>query len=583
MKRILPFIVIPLALALVVVGVRSFFGRGGPDIEPGSTLRLEISGRYVEAHAPPLLSQVLGEVHRPFASLLSTLALAERDDRIATVVLRIRPLEIGWGKADELRGAIGRLRAAGRKTVAYLELSSFNASREYYVATAADEIYVAPGAIVPVVGLAAEYIFLGGAWEKLGVEIEVSRVGKYKSAVEGIAGTGMSDESREMANSLLDDTDQRFRATIAEGRGLAPATVDAVIDKGPVLSAQLVANGFIDGVRHLSELAPLEAPVVTQEDYASVEPEDVGFDPVAHYALVYGSGNVVAGKGRRSMAGGPVFATEAVGQALLDAAEDPEIDGIVLRIDSPGGAASAPEAVWNALQRIRAKGEKPVVASFSDVAASAGYYAAVGADAIVSPPGALTGSIGVFALRPVLSGLFEKLGIEVETLQRGENADFLLSTGAQSPGSRERMRAITLGIYDLFVERVAEGRGIERIDVDAVGQGRVWTGAQAHRVGLVDELGGLHTAVSWLNRKAGLDEDADVLLIPYPRPQGFAEQIAELLRGDISAIPRLSARELLSAQRVLPLPKVVRQLESWLAELPLDAPLLIPPLIVEIR
>jgi protease-4 len=283
------------------------------------------------------------------------------------------------------------------------------------------------------------------------------------------------------------------------------------------------------------------------------------------------------------MAGGPVFATEAVGQALLDAAEDPEIDGIVLRIDSPGGAASAPEAVWNALQRIRAKGEKPVVASFSDVAASAGYYAAVGADAIVSPPGALTGSIGVFALRPVLSGLFEKLGIEVETLQRGENADFLLSTGAQSPGSRERMRAITLGIYDLFVERVAEGRGIERIDVDAVGQGRVWTGAQAHRVGLVDELGGLHTAVSWLNRKAGLDEDADVLLIPYPRPQGFAEQIAELLRGDISAIPRLSARELLSAQRVLPLPKVVRQLESWLAELPLDAPLLIPPLIVEIR
>ncbi|MBW2272405.1 MAG: S49 family peptidase [Deltaproteobacteria bacterium] len=583
MKRILPFIVIPLAAALAFAGWRTFFGSGGPDIEPGSTLLVELSGRYVEAPAQPLISRVLGDTERPFVGLLSTLALAERDDRIATVVLRIRSLDIGWGKADELRAAIGRLRAAGRKTVAYLELASFNASREYYVATAADEIYVLPGAAIPVVGLAAEYIFLGGVWEKLGLEIEVSRAGKYKSAVETIAGTGMSEASREMANSLLDDMDRRFRTAIAQGRGLTPATVDAVIDEGPVLPAQLVAHDFIDGVRHLRELAAFEAPVVTPEVYAEVSPGDLGFEPVAHFALVYGSGTVVAGKGRRSLRGEPVFASETVSQALLDAAKDPEIDGIVFRIDSPGGTSFAPEVIWSALQHIRAEGAKPVVASFSDVAASAGYYAAVGADAIVSSPGTLTGSIGVFALRPVFGGLFDKLGIEVETLQRGKHADFLLSSGVQSEGSRERMRALTLDIYDLFVGRVAEGRGLERIEVDAVGQGRVWTGEQAHQAGLVDELGGLHTAVSWLNRELGHDEDADVLLIPYPRTGGLSEQIAELLRGDASAFSDLSARELLAARRVLPLPKILWQLESWLAELPLDAPLLIPPVIVEIH
>jgi len=583
MKRILPFVVIPLAVVLAVAGWRFFFGRGGPEIEPGSTLLLELSGRYVEAPAPSLISRILGEADQPFASLLSTLAMAERDDRIATVVLRIRPLEIGWGKADELRAAVGRLRDAGRKSVAFLELASFSASREYYVATAADEIYVLPGAVIPMVGLAAEYIYFGGAWEKIGVEIEVSKVGKYKSAVETIGGTGMSEASREMANSLLDDTDRRFRAAVAEGRGLTPAAVDAVIDAGPVLAGQLLAHRFIDGVRHLHELDAFEAPLVTHELYAGVDPADVGFDPVADFALIYGSGTVVSGTGKRSLRGDPVFASESVSEALLAAARDPEIAGIVLRIDSPGGFTLASEVIWNALQRARAEGEKPIVASFSDMAASGGYYVAAGADAIVSPPGALTGSIGVFALRPVLSKLFDKLGINVETLQRGEHADFLLSTGAQSEGSRERMRALTVDIYDLFVERVAQGRGLERSQVDAVGQGRVWTGEQAHRMGLVDELGGLRTAVLWLKRELELDEDADVVLVPYPRAGGLAEELAELLRGGGSATLRAATRDLLAARGALPLPEIVWQLESWLADLPMNAPLLIPPLIVDIR
>jgi protease-4 len=232
--------------------------------------------------------------------------------------------------------------------------------------------------------------------------------------------------------------------------------------------------------------------------------------------------------------------------------------------------------VWDAVRRVRAK-HKPVIASFSDVAASGGYYLAAGADAIVAPPGAYTGSIGVFALRPVVGGLLDKLGIHVESFTRGERADFLLSAQPLSEGARERLRTLVLDTYDLFVRRVAEGRELDAAAVDAVGQGRVWTGEQAVELGLVDELGGLHEAVAAGRRAAGLAEDADVALVLFPRPAPLAAQIAEALE--------LSRARLAAARLPLPAPvsRAARTLESWLADLPPEGPLLLPPLAVEIR
>ena len=200
-----------LALVFFLLG-----GDSGPDIEPGSTVVVEIGGGYVEGPAVPLLAQLLGGVRRPFAGLLSTFAMLERDDRVATVVLHVKGLEIGWGKAQEIRGAIGRLNDAGRKTIAFLEVASFSPNLEYFVASAADEFHVPPGAALPMVGLAAEYLYLGGLLEKVGIEVAVSKVGRFKAAPESIAEKQMSEPARLQANALLDSTFEHFNNNTAE-------------------------------------------------------------------------------------------------------------------------------------------------------------------------------------------------------------------------------------------------------------------------------------------------------------------------------------------------------------------------------
>jgi protease-4 len=259
--------------------------------------------------------------------------------------------------------------------------------------------------------------------------------------------------------------------------------------------------------------------------------------------------------------------------ALESAVADPDVSAIILRIDSPGGSSLASEVVWRAIEDARASG-KPVIASLSDVAASGGYYAAVAADRIVGDAGVLTGSIGVFVLRPVLGGLLDKVGIGVESLTRGELADFLLATEPLSPGARDRLRAMVTDTYDLFVQRVAAGRDMEPEAVNAVGQGRVWTGAQAVERGLIDEIGGLRAAVAAGRRALGLAEGADVELRVFPPPRGLAEELTDLLRSQ-AGVAQLTAS--------LPLPEPVRRLEAWLVSLPARQPLLIPPLLLDIR
>ncbi len=565
-------------LLLLFLGVflilRPFSGGPVADIKQGSTLVIDLGGHYVEAPAASPLARLMGSDTRPFIDLLSTFSLVERDERIATVVLRIQPLEIGWGKADELRAAIGRLREKGRKTVALLEVQNFSANKEFYVGSAADELYVAPGAAVPLVGMAAEYVFLGGFWEMLGIQFDIAKAGKYKSAVEVYAERTMSDASREMANSLLDDTYQRFVEALAADREQTPDAIRATIDRGLVQNPALVEAGLIDGEIHLDELlARLGPDVVEYADYLHTDPRSLGFDPKARFALIYGSGTVVQGDAEASpLSSTPSFASETVSKAIRDAAEDPDIAAIVLRIDSPGGSALASELIWRALRRAREKG-KPVIASFSDVAASGGYYAASAADAIVSNPGTLTGSIGVFALRPAVAGLLEKLEIGMDSLTRGAHADFLVAGEKMSPEAHARLQSSVLDTYQLFLKRVSDGRKMMTEKVDAIAQGRVWTGKQALDVGLVDELGGLYTAVRRAKTEVGLGLDVDVALVPFPEQKPLTQQLIEMFQ---TAAIRAGGPEI---EWPAPLDRIV----AFSRDMPVGTPLLIPPVLVEIR
>ncbi len=545
----------------------------GPSVSEGSVLVLDIGGSYVEAVEPSLVARLLGDSRRPFVGLLSELRKAERDDRLAAVVLRIRQLDIGWGKAQEIRSAIGDLRAAGRHTLAYLELEGFQANMEYYVASSAEVVHAAPASRAVLAGLAAEYLFLGGLFEKLGVEFEVERIGRYKTAADTLTGREMSGAHREMANSLLDSINGQFVDGIAESRQLSSREVRRAIDLAPSTPEEMLSLGLIDGISHYDQVIEElgGGPVVRGEDYAGVDPASLGFEPIAHFALVYGSGMVLTGDGSTTRSGQPVLASDTVSQALKDAAQDDQISAIIFRIDSPGGSALASDIVWRATQQVRQSG-KPLIASVSDVAASGGYYVMAGADAIVAPAGSITGSIGVFALRPVIGSLLDKLGIGVESLTRGAHADLMIASKPLTPGTRARLRAEIESIYELFVQRVADGRKLTIESVDRVGQGRVWSGQQALESGLVDEIGGLRTAV--LRAKAALDlpADGDVSLIPYPQAKSLAEQIDDALRGiAVSTVPEL------------PLPRVIRSLEAWLATVPAGAPALIPPFLTEIR
>jgi len=544
----------------------------GPLIEDGSILVLPIEGRYVESQDPSLLARILTDADTSFVSLLSEMKKAERDDRLSRVVLRVRNLGIGWGQAQELRDAIERLRKAGRRPVAYLEVAGFGANIEYYVASAADEVQIAPAGFGGVVGLAGEYFFLGQMWKKIGIEFDVARAGRYKSAVETLTGDEMSDAYREAASSLLDSINQQFISGIAKSRGLTPATVRAVIDRAPMTPPEMIKNQLVDKIAFFDELLEsFDGPIVEASDYAQVDLASLGFDPVAHFALVYGSGNVVVGKGRANSRGNPVMASDTVADALEAAADDPDIDAIIFRIDSPGGSVLAADIIWRALE-VAKQSEKPLIASFSNVAASGGYYVAAGADAILASPGSVTGSIGVFALRPVFQGLLDKLDINVERLTRGAHADLLITSQPLSPETAAIIDREVEAIYQLFIERVAAGRKLDLQSVDEIAQGRVWTGEQALERGLIDGLGGLSEAVLRGKQALGLDADADVALIPYPEVDSLTAQLTDTLR-------RIS----LEAVADSPLNDLAERVQTWFDAAPLGAPVLVPPFVFDIR
>jgi protease-4 len=571
LRRVFVVLLLGVAVAVALVLWKA------PSVKPGSVLQLEIGGGYLEAPSVPFAARLFGERKVPLAALLSEMRKAEHDARLAAVVLRVRKLDVGWGKAQEIRDAITALRGAGRHPIAYLEVEDYGANLEYFVASAAEQVYLSPATRTPFVGMAAEYLFLGGLWEKIGVQIEVERVGEYKSAAETFAAKQMSDPHRVMANALLDSISQNFAHAVAESRGLAPEQVSAAIDAAPVVPAEMKERKLIDGIAFLDEVIAMqgERPLVQAREYAAVSPESVGIRPEASFALIYGTGAVVTGDGSSNSRGQPQLSAETVSRAFRDAAEDPSIRAIIFRVDSPGGSPLASDIVWRATQQARAKG-KPVVASFSDVAASGGYYAACGVDAIVAEPTTLTGSIGVFVLRPIVGGLLDKLGIGVASLTRGAHADLLLSTQPLKPDTRALVQTEVRAVYDLFVSRVADGRKLSAGRVDEIGRGRVWTGVQAREVGLVDELGGLHAAVTKAKEKVGLRPGADVTLVVFPAPEPLAVQIREALQG--------AATHTAVSDSLWPgLPASLRRVLDWLMSVPSGSPVLLPPVAVEIR
>jgi protease-4 len=462
--------------------------------------------------------------------LLLLIRDAREDGRVKGLVVRLRPLDIGWAKAQEIRTALLAFRDAGKPLHAYLEQEFSASTLEYYIASAADRVYLPPAAAAPVNGLLAQYTFLGGVWEKLDIDMQVEKIREYKTFGDMLVNKTMSPYHREMANSLLDSIYGQFVDGVAEARRMKPAAVRRAIDVSPATAEELEESGLADGAKFLDELrielVGRDAEFFPAADYQRADGPPLTAQLAGELAVIYGVGAVVTGESQGSISGGGSMGADTIADAFREAAEREDIKAIVFRIDSPGGSALASDLIWRAVDQARKV--KPVIVSMSDVAGSGGYYVAAAASQIVAQPASLTGSIGVVIAKPNVSGLLARLGISTETLRRGELAEMTSLTQSLTPAERSRLVASMDYVYALFVERVATGRDLSPAQVEEVGRGRVWTGEQAKENGLVDQLGGFFAAVDVAKEAAGIASSDKVELRFYPHTKPLLARLADL-------------------------------------------------------
>lgn len=479
----------------------------------------------------------------PYGRLLERLAAARTDPEVAAVAVKIEGLPLGPGRIEEVRAALAAVRE--RKPV--LAWMAGGGTVEYWLATAATSIAMPPSGSLDVSGVASSRLFLRDTLARAGITFDVIARGAYKNAPEPLVRAGSSPESREVTNALLDDVFGRLVADVAAARKLAPEKVRALVDTGLFGAEQAKAEGLVDEVLWPDELGGWASRVARRAvgprgPYRPVpERRAQRWGRPAVVEVVQVEGTIVSGKSRRGPVGtGGLAGAETVVRQLRRAAMDRDVKAIVLRVDSPGGDGLASDLVWREVVLARAR--KPVIASMGDAAASGGYLVAVGADAIVAEPSTLTGSIGVFALKPDLSGLLAKLGARREAWARGENAGWMSLGRPWSASERRVLEGQIEGFYRLFVDRVARGRKLPPEEVEPLARGRVWTGKQAFDRRLVDRLGSLQDAVALARERAGLGPGAWVEVRRTAASDGVGggldDRIAELRAAGAPALLR---------------------------------------------
>ena len=510
----------------------------GPSIEDDSTLVLRPGGQLQETLPDDVVGQLIGRNDTTVRGFVESLRLAKRDPRITGVLLMPSSLESPfWAKVQELRDAVLDFRKSGKVVVAFLE---YGGDREYYLASAADRVFLLPTSALDLTGVASYEVFLRGTLDKLGAYPDFLQIGAYKTAVNQLTEKGFTPAHREMTESLNGDMYAQLVRGIASARKKTEGEVRELLDQGPFAPEDAVRTGLVDALAYedqLDDRVPQlrqggEMRRVEGTDYQRVTPRSLGVRPQSRIAVVYASGVIASGKSGYDPGNGAVVGSDTFVEQLRRLRDDDTIKAIVLRVDSPGGSSVASDVMWRELMITRdQKPSRPLVTSMSDLAASGGYYISVPGQVIVAQPGTLTGSIGIFAGKIVIDGTLNKVGVATETVKSGKNADIYSPFSRFSPQQRAKVGEYMQGFYTGFVTKVAEGRHTTPERIDAVGQGRVWTGAQAKDRGLVDALGGLDTAISIAKQRAHIPADEEVELVVYSPRRSFFEALTDLGRS----------------------------------------------------
>jgi protease IV len=491
-------------------------------------LELDLTDGVIETRPSDPLSQIMTRHQPTIIDVLAGIKTARTDDRVKALVVKVGGKPIGLGVVQELREAVKRFRASGKPTWAWAEtFGEFSAGNvPYYLATAFDTIFLQPSGDVGLTGLAIERAFLRGTLDNLGVQMEVGARHEYKSAAEQLTERGFSGPAREATEQVARSVTAQLTEAIAEHLSISPEDAGRLINGGPYLAEQALANRLVDALGYRDEV------------YAAVR-KQVGNDPVLLYlgryhrskelanrakqlttprqdvvALIQATGAIRRGRNGRSPLTGTAMGSDSITAALRAATADPHVKAIVLRVNSPGGSYVASDAIWREVVRTRNAG-KPVVVSMSDVAASGGYFISMAADAIIAQPGTVTGSIGVISGKPVLTDMLGKAGVTTDSVVLGEHAAMFSTSRPFSSEEWQIVDAWLDRIYADFTGKAAAGRGLSAERVHELARGRVWTGADAQERKLVDELGGVEEAVDIARRRAGLPATAP--LVHYPK------------------------------------------------------------------
>lgn len=494
-----------------------------PSVPDHATLFLRVRGDLAEAEPSSVLGPFLPTAQPTVRSLVDVLSKAKADQRIATLLVVPTGTPALWAKTQEVRDAILDFRASGKRAVAWLE---YGGDQEYYLATACDRIYLLPSSPLDLTGLAAYDIFLRGTLDLVGVTPNLFRVGDYKTAVSLWTEKGYTPAHREMADSLNRDTFEQLVRGIATGRGRTLDEVRALVDQGPFLPEEALRAGLVDDLLYEDQLDDrgelgVDAEHSVEADvYRGVRLGSLRLDRRPKIAVVYAVGTISSGRSGES-AEGPVVGSETLVEAIRTVRADEDVKAIVLRIDSPGGSGVASDVIWRELMLTRAR--KPLVVSMSDLAASGGYYIALPGHTIVAQPGTLTGSIGVYGGKFVVAGTFGKVGARIEGVEAGRHAGMHSAARPYREEERRKVEEQLAAFYDQFVEKVAQSRHATPEKIDAIAQGRVWTGAQARTLGLVDELGGLARALEIARERARIGPGVDVEIVTYPAKRRLVE------------------------------------------------------------
>jgi protease-4 len=515
---------------------------------PPALLELDLTQSLLEVEPDDPIGKVRSRGKPRLAKVLRTLYEAGSDPTVAGLIAKIGgkiPLAI----AQELRAAVRDFAASGKPTVAWAETfgESGNGTVAYFLATGFREIWMQQSGELGVIGVMSEVTFLRGVFDKLSIEPQFDKRHEYKHAADRLMQTGFTDYHRETATRLAESAFEEIVGEIASARGLSEDQVRALVDEAPLSAARAVEAGLLDRCGYRDEVYAdvrrrvgpdvrllfatkwaRKTPLPTKLTKAVTDRNQ----PVV--ALVEGHGAIVMGRNRRSPIDGPQMGSDTISAALRAARTDDKVRAVVFRVDSPGGSYVASDTVWREVGLLREVG-KPVVVSMGTMAGSGGYFISCPADVIVAQPGTLTGSIGVLAGKADVSGLLERVGVGTGAVQFGASARMHSPREGFTEADRHKLNTFLDDVYADFVTKVAQGRGMAYDDVHAVAKGRVWTGADAAKNGLVDVLGGLRDAAMIARERAGLHATAPV------RPAVQVSMVAKVRSPKSSDDPRAVA------------------------------------------